>query len=478
MSSVGEPTFTDYPAFGQDLQGAAALSSLLADIVLHEDVGASDNYIQHGANTWAHEAGHGIDTQLALQLGCYGPNGFDFFCAFYVGNSRYVKVVNPKVVKKADCAAKLPAGAKIGRYEHYFLEVDSHAAHRSPNYILEEWNQYILGSSVSRQMIDTKTNNSLNLHPLTNSFQGPSEWAIFYSGCLAAFLADEPAYLELENVKEFAKFQIERSFELYHDTRRFLADFPGVGNTQYAALVNDADGDAVRSALKTLYGDAWYNGVVLNDGTAPVPATTTTAAGATPQPTIDANPDANRGNLAVLSWRELGLGEQGTVGPDGGGFGTVPVAPQPTLKPIGWPAESCFAAVVKFDKVPVTSGTCKTPTGAQLSMGQIVQQQHAARIWDKECGWGWLAKVVAAGDVEGYVRLDTLVMLDGSIEEIQSCTSPYFGQVAYEAPVTTTTLTTTAVSTTTTANDETAGASTLLHSALLLTLLLLFSVVF
>jgi hypothetical protein len=93
-------------------------------------------YVSTGPATWAHEGGHGVDTTLSLQNCNRDP--FQFFCAYYVLDDRYAIIENPKVVNKKDhCIPLIPESLRIGRYDFYF-NLQDHAAHNSPNYILEE----------------------------------------------------------------------------------------------------------------------------------------------------------------------------------------------------------------------------------------------------------------------------------------------------------------------------------------------------
>jgi hypothetical protein len=429
-----------YAATGKDLNNAAAESSpTLLDVELHSKIGANAPYVADGPATWTHEGVHGVDNDIQLSNACYGAQ---FFCAFYLGNSIYAKVPLAAVVTRADCVEHIPQRARIGRFDFYFNVVDSHEAHRTPSYILEEWNAYIFGASAGFEVNEAGKWTSTALE---NLFQGPSEFAIFYSGCIAAFAAKEPTYLSAANVKEFLAHQFERSFSLYHKTRKYAARFPGEEDTQFAAFVNDADGAAARTAVKALFGDAFWGRVVLNNGAvnptnltpASTVATTTARGGTTGTVPIVTNPDEawNQSlfDASKLSWNALQLSKE--RGPEGGGGGKLlGNIPKPTLAPVMWSSDDCFFAVARNNGVQLSNLSCDRPSGNELSVGEPVIVDGTGRIWEDQCGtWGWLAEVKYKGQ-NYWVREDTLLIFTA---DPARCDAKVIGVVPEQLPTTT-----------------------------------------
>jgi hypothetical protein len=429
-----------FPATGKDLNNAAAESSpTLLDVELHSKIGANAPYVPEGPATWTHEGVHGVDNDIQLSNECYGAQ---FFCAFYLGNSLYAKVPLASTVTRADCVQYIPQRARTGRFDFYFNSVDSHEAHRTPSYILEEWNAYIFGATAGAEVNDAgKWTNPAR----ENLFQGPSEFAIFYSGCIAAFAANEPAYLRAANVKEFLAHQFERAFALYYRTRKYAQRFPGVEDEQFAAFVNDADGSAARTAVRQLFGDAFWNRVVLNNGTvSPTnltpPATTATAGAsgtAAPPPTAT-NPDQawNKAlfDASKLSWNALQLSKE--RGPAGGGGGKpLGSIPKPTLAPVMWSSDDCFFAVARNNGIQLSNLSCDRPASGELGVGEPVVVIGTSRIWEDQCGtWGWLAQVKYKGQ-QYWVREDTLLIFTS---DTANCDAQVVGVVPEPASTTTT----------------------------------------
>lgn len=389
---IGRVATQTFSAEGKDLNEAHKFSSpTLVDIETHSKIGANAAYVENGPATWTHEGLHGVDNEIQLSNMCYGAQ---FYCAFYLGDSLYAKVPLPTSVTRADCVAGIPQRARIGRFDFYFNFVNSHEAHRTPGYVLEEWNAYIFGASAGFEVYEA------GLWPtsaLENLFQGPSEFAIFYSGCIAAFAEKEPAYLAATNVKEFLAHQFERTFSLYYRSRKYASRFPGVEDEQFAAFVNDADGASARAAVKALFGDAFWNRVVLNSGvnvtTEPSASTTggaTATAPGTAAPTIT-NPDQawNKAlfDASKLSWNALEL--KNVSGPAGGGGGKpLGAIPKPTLAPVMWSADDCFFAVARNNGIQLSDVSCDRPVTdvGELGVGEPVVVQGSSRIWEDQCG--------------------------------------------------------------------------------------------
>lgn len=382
-----------FRAEGKDLNEAYKFNSpTLLDIETHSKIGANAAYVANGPATWTHEGLHGVDNDIQLSNSCYGAR---FYCAFYLGNSTYARVPLPTSVTRADCVAGIPQRARIGRFDFYFNFVDSHEAHRTPGYILEEWNAYIFGATAGFEV------NEAGLWPSTaleNLFQGPSEFAIFYSGCIAALAQKEPEYLAAANVKQFLAHQFERSFSLYHRSRKYALRFPGVEAEQFAAFVNDADAASARAAVKALFGDAFWNRVVLNSGgvvvTPEPPLSTTSIEGVTTTAmaaAITTNPDQawNKAlfDATKLSWHALEL--KNVTGPAGGGGGKLLGAiPKPTLAPVMWSTDDCFFAVARNNGIQLSDLTCDRPVTdvGELGVGEPVVVQGSSRIWEDQCG--------------------------------------------------------------------------------------------
>ena len=245
-------TFTKYPR-QKSISNPGSWGSVLYDIESHLPSSYGTTYRDSDRITWGHETTHGINSHLRNYFNKTGSmaNGF------YVLNDLGVIVVEPKM-SKAQVAQFVPSVLRGTRYSLYVS--GSSSWNDRPLYLFDEWVAYDNGAAVGIDMAQK----NLWKAGWRDGVAGAVEFSVYAIATAMAVKQYDGGYFQSNTqFKQFVAWELRRSMDLFRKGAKLTQFKWAKQDTYYENLKNHASAAPIRNFVKSLYGQDFYNQVIL-----------------------------------------------------------------------------------------------------------------------------------------------------------------------------------------------------------------------
>lgn len=230
----------------------ASWGAVLTDIETHLPSSYGTQYQDADKITHGHETTHGINSDIRNnRAGGIGKNGF------YLLGSKGVILDEPNMRKSA-VAQYVPRSLQGSRYNLYI--VGQTAWDDMPTYVFDEWVAYANGSAVGIDLVER----GLWRYGWRDGVAGTLEFVVYGLATAMAVEARAPQYWASNTqFREFVAWHARRSMQLFRKGAG-MNDFKyDVQDRYYESLKSSADAEAMRAFIKRVYGQQYYDEVIL-----------------------------------------------------------------------------------------------------------------------------------------------------------------------------------------------------------------------